>query len=117
MGEEDDKVAGEQHENSKKRGEHLLPYQFKPGQSGNPSGRPHGKSLKEYAKEMLLAMTDEERQEFLKGLPKDKIWEMAEGKAAQDLTSGGEKIAVIPIIGAISTDNSNEEASETKQEN
>ena len=39
------------------------PWLFKKGQSGNPAGRPPGKSLKEYARAMLAAMTDEEREE------------------------------------------------------
>lgn len=65
--------------------EHLQPWQFRPGQSGNLSGKPKGtKSLKEYAKEMLRGMTDEDKLIYLKGLDKDKIWEMAEGKAKQD---------------------------------
>ena len=72
------------------RAAHLAPFQFKKGQSGNPGGRPKGKSLKQYAKEMLEEMTDEERQEFFNGIPKDKIWEMAEGKAKQDMDLKGE---------------------------
>ena len=50
--------------------------------------------MKDYAREMLECMTDEERQEFMNGLPKEVIWKMAEGNPANntDLTSGGQPI-------------------------
>jgi hypothetical protein len=64
----------------------LKPWQFKPGQSGNPKGRPVGtKSLKQRARDYLLSLNDEEAMEFLKGMDKKDIWEMAEGKAKQDV--------------------------------
>lgn len=82
---EDDIDAQEQQLSSKEaRIARLAPYQFKKGQSGNPGGRPPGPSLKERARIMLMAMTDEEAQEYLEGIDKKTIWEMAEGKAKQD---------------------------------
>lgn len=62
----------------------IQPYMWKKGQSGNPSGRPKGKTMKEYAKELLECQTEEERQEFLHGLPKEVIWKMAEGNPNND---------------------------------
>lgn len=82
----------------KRDGKHLAPWQFKPGQSGNPKGRPKGPSLKEWAREYLAAMTPEEKETFMEGLSKDIIWRMAEGNPANntDITSKGERVAYLP---------------------
>lgn len=79
---------------------HLTPYQFKPGQSGNPNGRPKGPTLKEWAQEQIKSMPDDEKVEFLKRIPPEVIWRMAEGNPSED-----KKISITvprPILGAVS---------------
>lgn len=61
------------------------PWLWKKGQSGNIMGRPKSKTMKEYAREYLNRMNDSERDEWLEGIDKHKIWEMSEGKAKQDM--------------------------------
>jgi len=81
------KESDNQTENSK-------PWLWKKGQSGNIMGRPKGKTMKEYAKDYLSRMTDEERDAWLEGIDKEIIWRLAEGNphATTDVMSGGEKI-------------------------
>lgn len=65
---------------AKQRGDQLKAWQFKPGVSGNPGGRPKGsKSLKTFAREYLESLSDEDKLEFLKGMDKLDIFKMAEG--------------------------------------
>lgn len=83
---------------AKSKVKYIQPYQWKKGQSGNPAGRPKGKTMKEYARELLECQSEEERQAFLHGLPKEVIWKMAEGNPENrtDITSKGEKITLSP---------------------
>ena len=76
----------------------LQAHVYKKGQSGNPGGRPKN-TLKEYSKQKLANMTEEEREEFLSGIDKRIIWEMAEGKAEAktDVTTNGESLNPILV--------------------
>lgn len=62
--------------------------QLLPGQTANPNGRPKGKTLKEYVREKLAEMLPEDREEFLKTIPKETIWKMAEGNPTNDVQVG-----------------------------
>jgi hypothetical protein len=59
------------------------PWLFQPGKSGNPGGRPPGPSMKTWFKNYLATLDEEQRMEFVKGMPKDILWRMAEGQPHQ----------------------------------
>lgn len=77
----------EQTENSK-------PWLFKKGKSGNPLGRPPGRSLKDRAKAYLAGLTDDEAEEYFEGMPKEIVWKMAEGNPESN-----DKLKVTPETG------------------
>lgn len=68
---------------------------FKKGHPQSSDGRPKGKTLKEYAREYLESLPDEEKTEYLATLPPDLVWRMAEGnpQTNTDITSKG-----LPIV-------------------
>lgn len=81
----------------------IAPWMWKKGQSGNPNGRPKGFSLKEWTRERIASMTDEERDAFLEGMPKEVVWKMSEGnpESKTDITTGGKPIEMTASTAAI----------------
>lgn len=67
----------------------LKPYIWKKGVSGNPNGRPKGKTLKEFAREYLLTLPDDEKIDYLASLPTEIVWKMAEGNPKTDVEHTG----------------------------
>ena len=97
---EDEELTQEQRNNSDKRIANLLPHQYKKGQSGNPGGRPKGISMKEYLRNKLASMDEDERENFLQGQNKIELFKMAEGNpdTKTDITTKGEKIEFTPAV-------------------
>ena len=66
---------------------------WKPGQSGNPSGRPK-KPMKEFSMQLFKSMSQEEKLAFLEKINPVDRWKMTEGNPANetDITTDGESI-------------------------
>lgn len=78
-------------ENSEKTGPRHPPkeYQFKPGQSGNPRGRPRN-PLKDFSLREFNEWTDAQKRAFLKKVAPIDRWKMTEGNPQQDIGVSGE---------------------------
>jgi hypothetical protein len=73
-----------------------------PGQrSLNPKGRPRGKTLKEFAREYLLNLSDLEKTRYLKELPPEIVWRMAEGNPHQTTDNQTEVTLPKPLLDAL----------------
>lgn len=64
----------------------------------NPAGRPKGKTLKEFAREYLMNLPDDEKQAYLRNLPQDIVWRMAEGNPHQSSEVAGEITVARPLL-------------------
>lgn len=79
-------VDGSQAETPNKKVEKRNPDgTYAPGHSGGP-GRPKGQSLKEYFRSKFYAMSDDEKEAWLKEhkITGIDLWKMAEGNPKQD---------------------------------
>lgn len=77
-------------ESHKRRYDWLKQYQFQKGNNANPNGRPKGKSLKTFVREMLEDMNEEDKAKYLKELDPEFVWKMGEGQPKADIEHSGE---------------------------
>jgi hypothetical protein len=93
---EEEKVNIEK--NIEQRKEQIKKWKWQPGQSGNPNGRPPGKSLKDYTRERLANMTEEERTAFLNSINPETAWKMAEGLPKTTLSGDTNEPVIVKVI-------------------
>ena len=60
---------------------------FAPGNNANPHGRPKQKTMKEYAREWFMQMTDDQKTAYILALEEKRpgfAWVMGEGNPQED---------------------------------
>ena len=80
-----------------KGNDNIIPFIWKKGVSGNPKGRPKGKTLKDFAREYFACMSEEERIAYLKTLPTELVWRMGEGNPAQGIEGDPNKPLILQV--------------------
>ena len=73
-----------------------IEHRFKPGESGNPAGRPKD-TLKAFVAREFREMTDRKKKAWLKKnkISPDLVWRMAEGNPSSELEHKGELTAKV----------------------
>lgn len=101
--------------NPNPRTDQIKKYQFKPGQSGNPTGK-KGPSLKRWTREYLSNMSDEDRAEFLSKLDPHVIWKMSEGNP-HSTNDGTVKVELpIPLLEYVRSNDSDKKDTSPEEE-
>lgn len=85
--------------------------------SPNPDGRPKEKTIKERIRDWFETHPDDMRL-FIEHFVKENralTWQMLEGRPPQDITSGGEKIMPVPILGYVPDNDIHKENNESDE--
>ena len=107
-----DAESQENGDNALKRDEKGRLVKGTPPGPGRPKGS--GGGLKDYDRQRFIAMSDEQKEEFLKLVSPELRYRMAEGNPQNDITTGGEKLPT-PILNELHSHHSPKEDTEAQE--